>query len=36
MGLRRLHWTLPRPIVVDLAASSLVGLGAYWFVSRSF
>jgi hypothetical protein len=36
MGLRRLHWTLPRPIVVDVAASSLVGLGAYWFISRSF
>jgi hypothetical protein len=28
--------TLPRPIVVDVAASCLVGLGMYWFIQRSF
>jgi hypothetical protein len=32
----RLRLSLPRPIVVDVAASMLVGLGLYWFVSRSF
>ncbi|MGZ3275529.1 MAG: HupE/UreJ family protein [Caulobacteraceae bacterium] len=26
----------PRPIVVDLASTYLVGLGVFWFVSRSF
>jgi hypothetical protein len=33
---RRLHLTLPRPVVVDLCASLLVMLGTYWFISRSF
>ena len=32
----RLRLALPRPIVVDVAASMLIGLGLYWFVSRSF
>jgi hypothetical protein len=32
----RLRLALPRPIVVDVSASMLVGLGLYWFVSRSF
>jgi hypothetical protein len=30
----RLAW--PRPIVVDLASTYLVGLGVFWFVTRSF
>jgi hypothetical protein len=34
-ALVRLQLALPRPIVVDVAASMLVGLGLYWFVSRS-
>jgi hypothetical protein len=32
----RRHWALPRPIVADVAAACLVGLGTYWFVARSF
>jgi hypothetical protein len=36
MALRRLHLALPRPIVVDVASAFLVGLGTFWFVSRSF
>ncbi|MBV9510489.1 MAG: HupE/UreJ family protein [Caulobacteraceae bacterium] len=35
-GLSRLKLAAPRPIVVDLAAALLVGLGCYWFISRSF
>jgi hypothetical protein len=27
---------LPRPLVVDLASAFLVGLGVFWFVSRSY
>lgn len=34
--LQRWKLTLPRPIVVDLCASTLVGVGIYWFVGRSF
>lgn len=34
--LQRLHLALPRPIVVDTAASALVGMGLYWFIGRSF
>ena len=34
--LRKVHWALPRPIVVDLASAFLVGLGVFWFVSRSY
>ena len=34
--LRRLKLTLPRPIVVDVAASLLVCVGMYWFIQRSF
>ena len=29
-------FTLPRPLVVDVASSFLVGLGVFWFVSRSY
>jgi hypothetical protein len=36
LAARRLHLTLPRPVVVDLCASLLVMLGTYWFISRSF
>lgn len=36
MALRRLHLTLPRPIVVDVLASGLVLVGTYWFIGRSF
>ncbi len=34
--LRRLKWSLPRPIVVDVTASLLVAIGTYWFIGRSF
>jgi len=34
--LRKLDWALPRPIVVDVASAFLVGLGVFWFVSRSY
>ncbi|MDB5475105.1 MAG: HupE/UreJ family protein [Phenylobacterium sp.] len=36
LGLRRLRLATPRPITADLAASFLVGLGVYWFVTRSY
>jgi hypothetical protein len=36
VALRRLRLALPRPIVVDVASSFLVALGAFWFVSRSY
>jgi hypothetical protein len=36
VALRRLNLALPRPIVVDVASAFLVGLGAFWFVTRSF
>lgn len=32
----RRRWALPRPIVADVAAAGLVGLGTYWFAARSF
>lgn len=32
----RHRWALPRPIVTDVSAAALVGLGSYWFVARSF
>ncbi len=35
VALRKLNLALPRPIVVDVASAFLVGLGAFWFVSRS-
>ena len=34
--LSRLRLTLPRPIVTDVVSAALVGLGTFWFVSRSF
>ena len=34
--LGRARISLPRPIVVDVLSSALVGLGMYWFISRSF
>ena len=34
--LRRLQLALPRPIVVDVASAFLVGLGVFWYVSRSY
>jgi hypothetical protein len=34
--LMRLKWAPPRAIVVEMAAACLVGLGTFWFVSRSF
>ncbi len=34
--LARAQLTLPRPIVTDVVASLLVGLGTFWFVGRSF
>ncbi len=36
LGLSKLKWALPRPIVVDVSAAFLVGLGVFWFVSRSY
>jgi hypothetical protein len=32
----RAKLALPRPIVVDTVSAGLVGLGMYWFISRSF
>jgi hypothetical protein len=32
----RAKLTLPRPIVVDTVSAGLVGLGMYWFISRSY
>ena len=34
--LAKYKWALPRPLVVDVASSFLVGLGVFWFVSRSY
>ena len=34
--LRKARLTLPRPIVVDVAASALVAIGVFWFVQRSY
>jgi hypothetical protein len=34
--LARMKLSLPRPIVVDTVAAGLVGVGTYWFISRSF
>jgi hypothetical protein len=36
LGLKRVQLALPRPIVVDVASAFLVGLGVFWFVSRSY
>jgi hypothetical protein len=36
VGLSRLKLALPRPIVVDISAALLVGLGVFWFVSGSY
>jgi HupE / UreJ protein len=35
-GLARYKFALPRPLVVDVASAFLVGLGVFWFVSRSY
>jgi hypothetical protein len=32
----RARLALPRPIVVDTLSAGLVGLGMYWFISRSY
>jgi hypothetical protein len=34
--LLRVRVSLPRPIVVDVLSAALVGLGMYWFISRSY
>ncbi len=34
--LAKCKFALPRPLVVDVASSFLVGLGVFWFVSRSY
>jgi HupE / UreJ protein len=34
--LARAKLSLPRPIVVDAVAGSLVAVGTYWFISRSY
>ena len=34
--LAKYKFTLPRPMVVDVASAFLVGLGVFWFVSRSY
>jgi hypothetical protein len=33
---RRLRFATPRPITVDVLASSLVAIGTFWFIGRSF
>jgi len=35
-SLARYKLALPRPMVVDVASAFLVGLGVFWFVSRSY
>lgn len=32
----KVRLALPRPIVVDTLSAGLVGLGMFWFISRSF
>jgi hypothetical protein len=32
----RAKLALPRPMVVDLTSTYLVGLGVFWFVTRSY
>jgi hypothetical protein len=34
--LARARLSLPRPIVVDVVAGSLVAVGTYWFIGRSY
>ncbi len=34
--LGRLRWAPPRAIVTEVAAAGLIGIGAYWFLGRSF
>jgi hypothetical protein len=34
--LMKVRLSLPRPIVVDALSAGLVGLGMFWFISRSF
>jgi len=34
--LMKARLSLPRPIVVDTLSAGLVGLGMFWFISRSF
>jgi hypothetical protein len=34
--LLRLKFSLPRPVVVDAVAGSLVAAGTYWFISRNY
>jgi hypothetical protein len=36
MLLVKVKLTVPRPLVVDVASSFLVGLGVFWFVTRSY
>ena len=35
-ALSKARWTLPRPIVVDVAASCLAGIGMFWLITRSY
>jgi hypothetical protein len=35
-SMRKYRLALPRPIVVDVCSAFLVGLGVFWFVSRSY
>jgi hypothetical protein len=35
-ALSKMKWTLPRPVVVDVAATFLVGIGMFWFITRSY
>jgi hypothetical protein len=32
----RLKLSLPRALVVDVASACLVGLGVFWFITRSY
>jgi len=35
-GLSKMKWSLPRPIVTDVCSAFLVGIGVFWFISRSY
>jgi hypothetical protein len=36
LALGKMRLSLPRPLVVDTASAFLVGLGVYWFITRSY
>jgi len=36
VALTKMKWTVPRAVVVDVGASFLVGIGMFWFITRSY